>query len=235
MSSLEWPPKNDHNTFQRSKIYKVIYDCHVRLNSKIPFILYILYDQSKRLNHKNKHHVQYSNVPSAIRPIPHGQDLPVPEPDDNMEYSSDSKHSDMNVVAGDNAYKPEDCTPVPLTQAELNMLAQHLNLSNPLGSHLKEKPLLAPGTMFYWYQDCARELREFFMFQDKSSLVNCNNIAGLIKSIGLEYDAKEWRLFIDSSSRSLKAVLLHNGNSFSSTLMGIQHKWKKLTVWITWC
>ena len=32
--------------------------------------------------------------------------------------------------------------------------------------------------------------------------------------MGLDYDAKEWRLFIDSFSRSLKAVLLHNGKMF---------------------
>ena len=58
------------------------------------------------------------------------------------------------------------------------------------------------------------------MFQDKSSLVYCINIAGLIKSMGLEYDATGWRLFIDSSSRSLKAVILHNVNNFSSIPIG---------------
>ena len=42
----------------------------------------------KGINHKNKHHVQYPVVPSVIRPIPHGLDVPVPEPDDNKEYSS---------------------------------------------------------------------------------------------------------------------------------------------------
>ncbi|KAK3882460.1 hypothetical protein Pcinc_013167 [Petrolisthes cinctipes] len=31
-----------------------------------------------------------------------------------------------------------------------------------------------------------------------------------------EYDSTEWRLFIDTSSRSLKAVLLNNGNKFAS-------------------
>ena len=46
-------------------------------------------------------------VPSAIRPIPHGLDLPVPEPDGNMEYSFDSEHSHMTVVAGDDALKLE--------------------------------------------------------------------------------------------------------------------------------
>ena len=92
----------------------------------------------------------------------------------------------MTVVAGDDIYKPEeDNQPVPLTQAELNDLTRDQNLSKEsaqlLGSHLKEKYLLTLGTMFYWYQNCEREPRQFFKFQDKSSLVYCNNIAGLIR------------------------------------------------------
>ena len=71
-------------------------------------------------------------------------------------------------------------------------------------------------TTFYQYQDCEKEIRQFFMFQDKSSLVYCNNIAGLIKLMGFEYDTTEWKLFIDTFNRSLKTVLLPNGNSFSS-------------------
>ena len=131
----------------------------------------------------------------------------------------------MTVATGDDAYNPEeDNQPVPLTPAELNDLTRDLNLSKKsarlLGSHLKEKHLLAPGITFYWYQDHERELRPSFTFQDKSSLVYRNNIAGLIQSVGLEYDATQWRLFIDSSSRSLKAVLLHNWISFSSTPIG---------------
>ena len=62
----------------------------------------------KGINRKNKHHVQYPNVPSAITPIPNGPDLPVPEPDGNIDYSPDSKHSEMTVVAGDDTYKPEE-------------------------------------------------------------------------------------------------------------------------------
>ena len=60
----------------------------------------------KEINCKNKHHVQYPNVLSVIRPISHGSELPVPEPDGNMEYSSDFEHSDMTVL-GDDTYKPE--------------------------------------------------------------------------------------------------------------------------------
>ena len=107
----------------------------------------------KGINWKNKHHVQYPTVPSAIRSIPQAPNLPVPGPDGNMEYSSDSKHNDMTVVAGDDAYNSEeDKQSVPLTQAELNNLIQNLNLSKEsaqlLGSHLKEKHLLAPETTF---------------------------------------------------------------------------------------
>ena len=49
----------------------------------------------KGINRKNKHHVQYPDVPSAIRSIPHGSDLPVEQPDVNMEYRSDSEYSAM--------------------------------------------------------------------------------------------------------------------------------------------
>ncbi|GFW48123.1 uncharacterized protein TNCV_3076631 [Trichonephila clavipes] len=34
------------------------------------------------------------------------------------------------------------------------------------------------------------------------------------------YEPEEWRLFIDSSKRCLKAVLLHNGNRYASVPVG---------------
>jgi hypothetical protein len=37
---------------------------------------------------------------------------------------------------------------------------------------------------------------------------------------GVEYKVNKWRLFIDSSKRSLKAVLLHNGNNYASLPIG---------------
>ena len=84
-----------------------------------------------------------------------------------------------------------------------------------LGSRLREKHLLAPGTTFYWYQEREREFRYLFTFDIASSLVYCNNVAGLTEFLGPKYEVIEWRLFIDSSNRSLKAVLLNNGNKFS--------------------
>ena len=142
----------------------------------------------KEINCKNKHHVQYFDVPSVIRPIPNMAQTFLFLSQMVTWNITLILNSDMTVVAGDDI--------------------------------LNEKHLLTLGTMFYWYRDCERELRQFFTFQNKSILVYCNNIAGLIKSMGLDYDATEWILFIGSSSRSLKAVLLHNGNSFSSIPIG---------------
>ena len=45
----------------------------------------------KGINSKNKHGVQYSDVHSPIRPIPHNQDLLVPGLDGNLKYNSDSE------------------------------------------------------------------------------------------------------------------------------------------------
>jgi hypothetical protein len=41
-----------------------------------------------------------------------------------------------------------------------------------------------------------------------------------MQKFGVEYKVKEWQLFIDSSKRSLKAVLLHNGNNYASLPIG---------------
>ena len=118
----------------------------------------------KGIHGKNKHPVQWPDVTSPIRPIPNGPDLPVTDPDGNMEYSSDSELSYMTVVAGDDTFKPkEDDQPVPLIQIELNDLKESAQL---LGSCLKKRHLLAPATTLYCY--CDRE-RDFFRFQDKSS------------------------------------------------------------------
>ena len=44
----------------------------------------------------------------------------------------------------------------------------------------------------------------------------CDDVSGLVKALGMEYEAVEWRLFLDSSVRSMKAVLLHIGNKVAS-------------------
>jgi hypothetical protein len=101
----------------------------------------------------------------------------------------------------------------------LNNLVRDLGLtkekSEILGSRLKGKNLLAPGTTFYWFRNSEKEFQIFFRMEGQ--LVFCCDISALIHQLGEEtYDPNDWPLFIDSSKRSLKAVLLHNGNKFAS-------------------
>jgi hypothetical protein len=41
-----------------------------------------------------------------------------------------------------------------------------------------------------------------------------------MQKFGVEYKVKEWRLFIDSSKRRLKAVILHNCYNYASLPIG---------------
>ena len=62
---------------------------------------------------------------------------------------------------------------------------------------------------------------------DHPSLCYCTDIQGLFQNIGIVYSASDWRLFIDSSKQSLKAVLLYNGNVYPSIPIAHSVRMKK--------
>lgn len=51
-------------------------------------------------------------------------------------------------------------------------------------------------------------------------MIYCNNIDGLFDTYSINHHPQAWRLFIDSSKISLRAVLLHNGNKYPSISLG---------------
>ena len=61
----------------------------------------------------------------------------------------------------------------------------------------------------------------------EKNLLFCDNTEGLITAMGTSYTPSEWRLFIDSSKRSLKFVLLHNRNKLASAPIGHSIQMKK--------
>ncbi|GBL75008.1 hypothetical protein AVEN_219879-1, partial [Araneus ventricosus] len=115
-----------------------------------------------------------------------------------------------------------DEAPQPFSHSELNDLVGGLGLSKDgaelLLSRLKNKNLLTSGTAFTWYRHREKEFIQFFSKEE--NLVSCNDVQGLKKCFDIECDPSEWRLFIDSSETSLKAVLLHNGELFASLPLG---------------
>ena len=118
---------------------------------------------------------------------------------------------------------PPSLLPQLFCQKELNDLTKDFNLSKEsselLASRLKEINLLQPGTLITFYEKCQIEFLPYFT--QENDIVYGNNVAGLLRQLGVQqYDPQDWRLFIDSSKRSLKCVLLHNGNLYGSVPLG---------------
>ena len=160
-------------------------------------------------NSKTRKSIIYPDLPSALRPVPHGPDVPVPSPPDNFEdihLSSDLDSSDHDA---DFSYDGESQEPLVFTQHELNDLVRDLGLSKEaaelLGSRLKAKNLLAPGVVSSWYRHREKDFAPYFA--QENDLVYCTDPQGLVGKLGIRYSPDEWSLFIDSSKRSLKAVL----------------------------
>lgn len=178
-------------------------------------------------NSKNKKVISYPNLLSAIRPVEHSEVLPVPEPPDDLnsietELSSDVQSGLDEQDDEDFQCSMENVEPKLFNQIELNDLVRDLGLTKEkaelLGSRLKEKNLLTVGTNIYVYRKREQQFSQFF--EQEGDLVYCSDIPALINEFGIEYKKEDWRLFIDSSKTSLKAVLLHNGNMYASIPVG---------------
>ena len=115
---------------------------------------------------KNKKDISYPNIQSAICPIPHGSGVPIPSPPDSLDDILDD-HKPL-AQQGDSE-EDSDCynpgTTIPFSQSELNELVRDLGLpkdsAEVLGSRLKDKNMLAPGTSFSWYQSREKEFVSF--------------------------------------------------------------------------
>lgn len=177
------------------------------------------------INSNNCNKWIYPDLPSAKRPtmLSNLAQDPVPPVllSEYAEASSEVETDDITDV--DKSYDPDFIPNVPITelfnQNELNDLVRDLYLtkeqSELLASRLKEKKMVAPDTKITIYRTREKDLLKHFSQQ--KDLVFCEDVKALMKDMGLQqYNAHDWRLFIDSSNRSLKCVLLHNGNSFGS-------------------
>ena len=184
--------------------------------------------KTKGIHRKNRNSVSYPSLDSAIRPVPHSEELPVPvfeglpQLEPTLSSEDDLSSTDAETTFADKDFTPSLLTPQLFSQ-ELNDLARDLNLSKEsselLASRLKEKNLLIPGAFITYYRNRPAEFLSYFT-QEKD-MVFCNNVEGILKKLGVtQYDPNDWRLYINSCKRSLKCVLLHNGNHLGSTPVG---------------
>ncbi|KAI6647085.1 hypothetical protein LOD99_8922 [Oopsacas minuta] len=141
---------------------------------------------------KNKHALVHPDLDSARRPIPHDISLPIPI----VKPQQIKIGSDM------------------VEDGELNDLVRDLDLSKDkdelLASRLKQKNLLDKDVLVSHNRKRNFDLAQYYTTD--GPLCNCNDIEGLYANVLQEHSTSDWRLFIDSSKRSLKVVLVHNGN-----------------------
>ncbi|KAL4713600.1 hypothetical protein ACJJTC_016683 [Scirpophaga incertulas] len=139
------------------------------------------------------------------------------ELNDNEDLHSETAELLENTI--DPTYIPPSSEPHLIQQNEITGqiiedLARDLGLSKQqselLGSRLQEWNLLAQGTTITSFRKRNANFSVFFKIEGPMCV--CFDIVGLMNELGLTHISTEWRLFIDSSKSSLKAVLLHNGN-----------------------
>ena len=177
-------------------------------------------------NAKNKHQIVYPNLNSARTPVKHNETLSIPiPPDDKLDSVADDMDVDEGAIGipghsadPDYTYEGRILDPKKFTQGDLNDLVRDLSLSKEkaelLASRLNERNLLENNVHISYYRKRNFDLTTFFSID--GPLCYCHDINGLFTAMSQTYVKSEWRLFIDSSQRSLKAVLLHNGNIMPS-------------------
>ena len=144
----------------------------------------------KGFNKKNKQHLQYPNMHSAMRPIPHSDKVPVPIftklPDideDQLRSSTSSTNSDDDYEEQDIAHEAWNAGRASLySQSELNDLIRDLNLpkqsAEVLASTLQKQHLLKAGTSVSFYRNREENLRK--SFQSDCQLVYCTDVEELL-------------------------------------------------------
>ena len=139
---------------------------------------------------------------------------------DHTDSSGNGINSSSSMVAATSSLRAK---PKPFSPGQLNDLVCDLKLfmdsSEILASRLGEHDILDSETKITFYRDKDDLLILLFIMKD--DFVYCNNIHGVFLGMDFpEYNPDEWGLFMNSSKRSLKCVLLHNGNKFACVPIG---------------
>ena len=175
---------------------------------------------------KKKSTLVYPNIPSAIRSVPYGDGLPVPETSENfavyfdVEDSVSSNSEEQQPSASRDAdYLPStDSSNHKITEGELNDLIRDLELPKNKAELLASK-LQQWNLLHYTVKEttfCTRNQEFEQVFKTVGYFTYCKDVDVLTDAMHMRYSPEQWRLFIDASKTSLKAVLLHNGNKLPS-------------------
>ena len=174
-----------------------------------------------KLNKQALKNKKYVPTYTAILPVemPKNVEPPKPpSPDVESAWAANTAFTNVTDLQ-DVDYTPniEHDRPTLLTQNEIDYLVAKLGLSQRnsefLTSFLKHRKLTEHTVSASSYRSRQREFQKFYTVDATNTFAYCIDIEGLVHKLGMAYAADDWRLFIDGSVSSLKAVLLHKTNS----------------------
>ena len=116
---------------------------------------------------KNRKNLQYPQVESVSRPVPHSDDIPIPIFQSQTSSSQSDSCSSMSMRANSDPEYFQQIEPQFFNQqAELNDLVRDLNLSKEnselLTSRLKERNLVGSDVNITFYRNRHEEFLPFF-------------------------------------------------------------------------
>ena len=157
------------------------------------------------------------NIESAILPTFRDMNIFVDSHVDNKtewknDFDTDEEYLEENF---ENNYDGRNLH--LLDQSDLSDIFRDANLnkeqSELIASRLKQFNLLKKDTRVTFYRNREEKFSNFYN-DGEENMVYTNKITEILTELCIPIDHSQWRLFIDSSVLSLKAVLLHNGNFF---------------------
>lgn len=170
--------------------------------------------------------VKYIATINTILPVEHNkQSPPLHLPQEQAQQTVDDEPMDIEPPSEfeqpstSSEYVPSiavNTNPILVNEMYLNHMTRKLELSQRksavLASLLKNNNLLEPGVTISSQKKRQAEYIPFF--KTEIDISYCMDIHGLMQAVHIDYDVEDWRLFIDASKSGLKAVLLHNDNTF---------------------
>lgn len=189
----------------------------------MPDHCYACVNYSKGRTQKDGRKVVYSATRNARLPVPHSDSVPIPNrPSPTEEYIPPT--FDTVPESTFSAYEPSNitkaCEHIEITPERLDRITRRLKLSGRksilLAQELKAVNILAPNVNIFSARGRHKHYTAHFKSIENNSLAYCTDIRALVSDMQNVYDPEEWRLFIDSSKSSLKAVLLHIENAKNS-------------------
>lgn len=171
-------------------------------------------------NKKSRKKHKYISVLSAQTPIFHSQ-IESSRSENEMNtcfVESHEMETDFvenleveNDFVGDPSNKP-----ILISKIKLDFIVAKLELtqrkSEELASFLNANNLLEPEVNVTTYRKRQASIQKYFVESSDKASAYCTDVNKLMEAMNMKYNAADWRLFIDSSKFSLKAVLLHKTN-----------------------